>query len=394
MKNFIASLILLSTIDAAGADRPAQVSTKSGNVNVETLVRLEHPWGMTRLPDGRLLVTEKPGRLRIYSNGKLSEPVKGVPKVDFFEQGGLADVEIGPDFARDGWVYLSYAEAAAVQPKDAKEPGDPRFGDAVKKSDTTLKGGAVARGKLVGNELRNVKVIWRQVPKTIGRGHFAGRLVFAPDGKLFITSGERMRFDPAQDLSGNLGKIVRINPDGSIPNDNPFTDSKNKNKKSDVWSLGHRNVLGAAIHPATKALWINEMGPLGGDELNIIVKGRNYGWPVVSDGDNYDKSSIPDHPTQPKFEAPIRNWTPVISPSGFLFYGGSMFSSWKGNVLMGGLSSKAIIRLTLEGNRVTGEERLEMGERIRDVGQGADGALMVLVDGENGALLRLTPATR
>lgn len=248
----------------------------------------------------------------------------------------------------------------------------------------------MARGRLEGNQLQDVKVIWRQVPKTIGRGHFAGRLVFAPDGKLFITSGDRMRFDPAQDLGSNLGKIVRINSDGSIPKDNPFVNQPGA--RADIWTLGHRNPLGAAINPSSKELWENEMGPLGGDEVNLIIKGKNYGWPVVSNGDNYDKSPIPDHPTHPEFEPPIRFWNPSISPSGLLFYSGNLFGGWRGNALMGGLSSQALIRLTLNGNKVTDVERINLGKRIRDVAQAPDGAVFLLVDGDKGELLRLTPS--
>jgi len=394
MKTVIAILAMLSAFELVAQDSgkaaPAMVSTQSGEVKVERMAKLDNPWGMAFLPDGRLLITEKPGRLRIYARGKLSPPIKGVPKVDYLAQGGLLDVEVDPAFARNQWVYLSYSERASQQPSDATEPGDARFVPAIDKTDITLKGGAVARGKLVGNQLRDVKVIWRQAPKMIGRGHFGHRLVFAPDGKLLITSGERMRFDPAQDLDGNLGKVVRINSDGSIPRDNPFFDAKDR--RTDVWSLGHRNVLSAAINPTSKQLWIVEMGPKNGDELNIVTRRSNYGWPVVSNGDNYDDSPIPDHATDRGFEAPIRSWTPVISPSGLLFYSGDLFSAWRGNALMGGLSSKALIRMTLDGNQVTGEERINMGERIRDVIQASDGSVLMLVDGKDGALLRLTPS--
>ncbi len=246
----------------------------------------------------------------------------------------------------------------------------------------------MARARLDGNTLRDVQVIWRQVPKTIGRGHFGHRLVFAPGGKLFITSGERMRFDPAQSLATNLGKVVRINTDGSNPTDNPFMGKANQ--RGDIWSYGHRNILAAAVHPTSGKLWVWEMGPLGGDELNIIDKGKNYGWPVVSNGDNYDSSAILDHPSKKDFEAPVRTWTPVISPSGALFYSGSLFP-WKGDVLIGGLSSMALVRLTVDGTRVVNEERIDMKRRIRDVVQAPEGALLVIVDDKKGELLRLTP---
>ncbi len=368
------------------------VQTKSGPVSVERLATLSEPWGMAFLPDGRLLVTEKPGRLRIYSNGKLSAPIGGVPKVEYRGQGGLLDVEIDPDFARNGIVYLYYDEAADQQPKDARDPGDPRLGIYQDLQDNVLKGGAVARGRLDGGTLRDVQVIWRQVPKTIGRGHFGGHLVFAPDGKLFITSGDRQRFEPAQDLASNLGKVVRINPDGSIPADNPFVG--NGDARPDIWSFGHRNLLGAAINPASQQLWIHEMGPWHGDEINIPEPGKNYGWPVVSNGDNYDGSPIPDHATRPEFVAPIEYWHPAISPSGFIFYTGSRFADWRGNALIGGLSSEALIRLTLDGNRVIGEERIVMHRRIRDVIQAPDGAVLLVTDVKEGELLRLAPASR
>jgi glucose/arabinose dehydrogenase len=244
----------------------------------------------------------------------------------------------------------------------------------------------------VDGSLEDVKVIWRQEPKTIGRGHFGGRLVFAPDGKLFITSGERMRFEVAQDLETNLGKIVRINPDGSIPEDNPFVGQAGA--RPDIFSIGHRNPLGAAIHPESKKLWVDEMGPLGGDEINIVEPGKNYGWPVVSNGDNYDRSPIPDHSTRPEFEKPIHSWNPVVSPSGLLFHDGTGVPDWRGNLFLGGLSSEALIRLTIAGNRVTDEERIAMGRRIRDVLEDRDGSILVLTDAKDGELLRLAPRSR
>ena len=357
------------------ATAPPQVtSSQTTEVNTQSLAKLDSPWGMTFLPDGRLLITEKPGRLRVFANNQLSEPIGGVPAVVYRGQGGLMDVAIDPQFATNSLVYIYFVEAAPEQPQGATDPGDPRFGSAGPNRDNVLKGGAVARGRLVGNQLQDVKIIWRQVPKTIGRGHFGGRLVFASDGKLIITSGERMRFDPAQDMTSNLGKIVRINSDGSIPSDNPPV--AGKDARPDILTSGHRNPLGVIVHPVTKEIWINEMGPKGGDEINIIVPGKNYGWPIVSNGSNYDDSPIPDHPTRPEFQPPITSWNPVISPSGMIYYTGSMFPSWKGNLLLGGLSSESVIRLTLDGNKVTGEERMKMGKRIRDVEQAPDGAVL------------------
>jgi glucose/arabinose dehydrogenase len=377
-----------ATAQTNGADMARVVSAKAAQVNVQSLVRLDNPWGMTFLPDGRLLITEKPGRLRVYDDGKLSEPIGGVPRVAYHGQGGLLDVEIDPNFSWNGLVYLSYAEPAKQQPKDARLDPDPRLGELSDTTDKVVKGGAVARAKLEGGQLRDLKVIWRQVPKTVGLGHFGGRLVFAPDGKLFITSGERQRFEPAQDLRSNLGKIVRVSPDGSIPKDNPFVGRPGA--RPDIWTLGHRNPLGAAINPSSRKLWIHEMGPAHGDEVNIIERGNNYGWPVVSNGDHYDGTPIPDHPTRPEFEPPIHFWNPAVSPSGLVFYAGDRFPSWRGNALLGGLTAKALIRLTLEGDRVTGEERIDLGKRIRDVTQAPDGAVLLLVDGDQGELLRLT----
>jgi glucose/arabinose dehydrogenase len=372
---------------------PEVVTTKSGAVKVERLATLEFPWGIAFLPDGRLLVTEKPGRLRIFDKGALSPPVSGLPKISYRagqgDQGGLLDVAVDPDFAKNQLVYLSYVESEEQPSPATPDPGDPRFGPQRDKNDSLLRGGAVARGKLVGQALSDVKVIWRQVPKPVGRGHFGNRLVFAPDGKLFITSGERMRFDPAQSLETNLGKVVRINPDGTIPRDNPFVGKDGA--RGEIWSLGHRNMLAAAINPATGGLWVWEMGPKGGDELNIITRGKNYGWPLVSNGSNYDDSDIPDHPTRPEFEPPVRTWTPVISPSGALFYSGSLFSGWRGNALVGGLSSKALLRFTVDGKGVVDEERIDLKRRIRDMIEATDGSLFVIVDDPQGELLRLTP---
>jgi glucose/arabinose dehydrogenase len=373
---------------SAGAE---EVATKAGPVNVEVLARLDNPWGMTYLPDGRLLVTEKPGRLRVFADGKLSEPLGGVPAVAYRQQGGLLDVEIDPDFANNKLVYLSYAEPAEQQPAGTRDTVDPRLGAGFRADDPQIKGGAVARGRLEGNQLTDVKVIWRQTPKMIGRGHFGGRLIFAPDGKLFILSGERQRFEPAQDPSTNVGKVVRINPDGSVPNDNPFVNKDGV--RPDVFALGNRNPLGGAIHPGTQELWIHEMGPKGGDELNVVKAGKNYGWPVVaSKAVHYNDAPIPDHATRTQFEPPLHAWTPVISPSGMTFYNGDKFSGWKGSALIGGLSSRALIRVANEGGRVTDEERIDMRRRIRDVIEAPDGAILLLSDGNNAELLRLTPA--
>ena len=375
------------------AQTPApRASTAAETVRIEQLATLEYPWGLALLPDGRVLITEKPGRLRIFSNGKLSEAIANVPAVAYRpkpgEQGGLLDVGVDPDFAANQRIFLSYSEEA---PQASPQPhtADPRFSNFLDLSDTRLLGGVVASARLDGTRLADVKVIWRQEPKTVARGHFGHRLVFGRDGVLFITSGDRMRFDPAQDPASNLGKVVRINRDGTIPKDNPF--AGRAGAREEVWSLGHRNMLAAAVHPASGQLWVVEMGPLGGDELNLVERGGNYGWPTVSDGDNYDKSAIPRHGTRPEFKTPVKTWTPVISPSGALFYDGSLFP-WRGQLVVGGLSSKALIRLTIDGSKVAAEERIDMQRRIRDVLQAQDGSLLVITDDAKGELLRLTPA--
>lgn len=381
MPSFIRAAALVAVLPtwlAAQGGQSQTVSSSAGPIRVERLASLEFPWAVAALPDGRLLITEKPGRLRIYADGKLSAPVEGVPKTSYrerkAEQGGLLDVAVDPGFAQNRRIYLSYSEPAEKQSTDQKETNDPRFGGGIDMTDTMLVGGAVARATLDGNRLSGVQVIWRQAPKTIGRGHFGHRLVFGSDGSLFVTSGDRMRFDPAQDSKSSLGKVVRIAPDGREEN----------------WSMGHRNMLALAMRPSGE-LWGIEMGPLGGDELNRIEQGKNYGWPVVSDGDNYDKSPIPDHKTRPEFQAPVKTWTPVISASGALFYDGALFP-WRGDLIAGGLSSQAIIRLTLDGNQVKNEERISMGRRMRDVVQAHDGALLAVTDDKQGELLRLSPA--
>ncbi len=366
--------LLAALTAAAGSSLAAErmVQTQAGPVRVESLVRgLEHPWGLAFLPDGRTLVTERAGRLRLVTGDAPSAPLKGVPEVLARGQGGLLDVALDPAFAGNRLVYLCYAE-----------PG----GD----------GGstAVARGTLssAADQLENVQVIFRQAPKVGGANHFGCRLAFAPDGKLFITSGDRFKFDPAQDLKSGLGKIFRINPDGSIPADNPFVGRDDA--QPEIWSYGHRNVQGAAIHPLTGALWTHEFGPRGGDELNVPEAGRNYGWPLVSWGRHYSGVDIPDPPSRPDLAGSVHYWNPAISPSGMTFYTGELFPSWRGNILIGGLTSGGIVRLGLDGQRVTAEERIDLEERIRNVRQGPDGAVYLLTDQPEGEILRLSPAKR
>jgi glucose/arabinose dehydrogenase len=353
-----------------GLAKETLIETKSGPIKVETVAKkLDFPWGLAFLPDGRMLVTERPGQLRIVAkDGTLSEPIKGVPEVFGRGQGGLLGIALDPKFSSNNLIYFAFSE-----------PGEGSIGTAV------------ARAKLGDDNLDGVEVIFRQKPKVDGGNHFGGRVAFAPDGKLFVTLGDRFKFDPAQDLSSHLGKIVRINPDGTAPDDNPFVGQDGK--LPEIWSYGHRNVQGAAIHPETGKLWENEFGPEGGDEVNVPEAGKNYGWPVVSWGDHYDGKKIPKPPTHPEFADAIKHWNPVISPSGMTFYTGDTFPEWKGNLLIASLTSEAIVRLTLDGEKVTGEERIPMGVRIRDVVQGPDGAVYALVDDPKGKILRLTPAS-
>jgi glucose/arabinose dehydrogenase len=331
---------------------------------------------MTFLPDGRLLITEKKGRLLVVTqDGDQSQPVSGVPEVDYGGQGGLGDVVLHPEYADNGTIYLSYAEVG----------------------EDDVRGAAVMRATLTLNEdagaLSNQRVIWRQDPKVTGRGHYAHRIVFSRDSHMFISSGDRQKFTPAQEMQQNLGKILRLNDDGSVPSDNPF--SEQGGVAAQIWTLGHRNPLGIAFDGEGR-LWAQEMGPRHGDELNLIVRGENYGYPIVSNGNHYDGRIIPDHDTRPEFEAPKSYWVPAISPAGLIIYTGDLFPAWEGNAFLGGLSSEALIRVEIEGDSAREVERFEMGERIREVEQGPDGAIWLLEDedddiGQGGRLLKLTP---
>jgi glucose/arabinose dehydrogenase len=369
--SFASMFTVAARAEAQRSPNPEPVEPAQANVNLTTFAEgLEHPWGLAFLPDGRMLVTERPGRLRLVTpNGQVSAPIKGVPEVHAQGQGGLLDVALDPGFASNRLVYLSYAE-----------PGE------------GVAGTAVARGRLnqAATAIENVEVIFRQQPKATGSAHFGSRLAFAPDGKLSITTGDRYKFEPAQDLSGHLGKILRVNADGSAPQDNPFVG--HKDARPEIWSYGHRNVQGAAIHPETGVLWTNEFGPMGGDELNVPQAGRNYGWPLVSWGQHYDGEDIPDPPTRPELADAIYYWNPVISPSGMTFYTGDAFPAWRNNLLIGGLSAEALVRLTFDGTRVKHEQRIAIGERIRDVNQGPNGLLYLLTDDPNGRILKVAPA--
>ncbi|WP_084327567.1 PQQ-dependent sugar dehydrogenase [Salinarimonas rosea] len=345
------------------------LSTDAGPIAVERIAEgLVHPWGMAFLPDGRLLVTERPGRLRILAtDGTLSEPIEGVPEVFAQGQGGLLDVALDPDFAENDLVWLSFA--------------DPAAGGAAT---------ALGRGRLVEGRIAGFETIFRQEPATSGENHFGSRIVFTPDGHVFLAMAERFEFEPAQDLSNTLGTIVRLNRDGSIPQDNPFVGDPNA--EDAIWSYGHRNIQAAALHPDTGELWVAEMGPMGGDELNQPEAGRNYGWPVVSWGRHYDGRDIPDPPTHPDFADAALQWTPVIAPAGMIFYTGDLYEAWRGDALIGGLVSQGLVRVDFEDGEAREEaERIPLGTRVRDVVQGPDGRVFVLSDQQDGAVLRLSP---
>jgi glucose/arabinose dehydrogenase len=346
---------------------------------------LKYPWSLAFLPDGRMLVTERTaGNLRIVAkDGTLSEPVAGTPTVYAKGQGGLLDVALDPAFKTNRLIYLSYAEPQADGTNNT----------------------AVARGKLVEGatpQIEGLTVIYRQKPSLASPLHFGSRLVFARDGKLFVTQGERSILEgqrQAQDLGSGLGKIVRINPDGSIPKDNPFVGKAGA--RPEIWTFGNRNVQAAALHPQTGELWEVEFGPQGGDEINIARKGKDYGWPTITYGVNYGpaKAPITQGETQrPGMEQPLYYWDPVIAPSGMIFYTGKLFPAWKGSMLISGkqpqgLPGGAVTRLTIKNERVVGEERLDIPGPVnwRDIRQGPDGAVYLLKDGPVGQIIKLTP---
>ena len=366
--------LLLSAPAAAGA-----IETERTKIAVETVASgLDHPWGLAFLPDGRFLVTERPGFLRIVApDGKIGNAIYGVPAVDVRGQGGLLDVALDPAFEENRLIYLTYAE----------------------KGEGNTNGTAVARGQLTESlspQLRNVEVIFRQLPKKDSHLHFGSRLVFDNEGHLFVALGERSRVgmrEEAQELGSHLGKVVRIMPDGSVPADNPFAGVEGA--LPEIWSYGHRNQQGAALHPETGRLWTNEHGPRGGDEINIPEAGKNYGWPVVTYGREYSGLAVGSgESSAPGMEDPIHHWTPSIGVSGMAFYTADAIPEWQGSLFVGGLARPGLYRLTLEGDKVTGEERLlaDLGSRIRDVRQGPGGAIYLLTDEEDGKLLRIVKA--
>ena len=363
------ALILPLILIACGSVGAKQIGKATPFIITE-MARFNEPWAMAFLPDGRALITEKAGALILWSDKDARKiTVAGIPKPAYGGQGGFGDVALHPQFATNRIVYLSWIEG---------ERGG--------------LGAVVGRAKLVEDNgtarLDGLSIIWRQTPKTSGRGHFGHRIAFSPDGKLYISSGERQKFDPAQDMNGNLGKIIRLNDDGSVPADNPFV--AKGDVTAQIWSLGHRNPLGLAFAP-DGSLWDSEMGPAGGDELNLVKSATNYGYPKVSNGSHYDGRDIPDHSPSDGFEAPKVWWNPSISPGSLMIYSGSMFPQWQGDAFIGALSGEALIRVDLTGERATKADEWPMKSRIREVEQAPDGAIWLLEDGDDGRLIKLAP---
>ena len=362
--------LLLLTLPLTGCGS-SDARKVSGNTpfTVTEIARFNEPWAMAFLPDGRALISEKAGAVVLWNGkGPAKMMVSGIPKPAYGGQGGFGDVVLHPQFATNRMIYLSWIEG---------ERGG--------------LGAVVGRAKLVEEggtaKIEGLSIIWRQAPKVSGRGHFGHRIAFGPDGMLYISSGERQKFDPAQDMSGNLGKVVRLKDDGSIPGDNPFYSKGGVTAQ--IWSLGHRNPLGLAFAP-DGTLWDSEMGPAGGDELNLVKRAANYGYPKVSNGSHYDGRDIPDHSASDGFAAPKAWWNPSISPGSLMIYSGSMFPLWKGDAFIGALSGESLIRVDLNGENAAKADAWEMNMRVREVEQGPDGAIWLLEDGDNGRLLRLS----
>ena len=376
--------MILMALASAGCSSPAAaddggiVTTPADQITQVTATDeavFNEPWAMAFLPgSGEALITEKGGKLKLWRRGQPVLDVAGAPKVAYGGQGGFGDVVAAPDYRISQMVYLSWVEQGM----------------------NGTRGAVVARAKLelaaAGARLARLTVVWRQDPKVTGKGHFSHRIAFSPDGQyLFIGSGERQKFTPAQDLTGNLGKVLRLLPDGTPAPGNPFADSAGAGPQ--IWSYGHRNVLGLAFD-AKGQLWDLEHGPAGGDELNLVRPGKNYGWPLVSNGDHYDSKPIPRHSTRPDLEAPAISWNPVIAPGNMIFYAGSLFAGWKGQVLCAGLASGGLVRVSANAGGAQEIERIPLGERIREVEEGPDGAIYVLEDSPRGRLRRLVPAGR
>ena len=371
----LAALLAGVCLAAAAAPIDAQQAVAQP-VTPRTVVlnsSLKSPWGLAFLPDGRMLVTQKAGSILLLdAQGERTIATLAVPPVVFRNQGGLLDVAVDPDFARDPWIYWTYTEAGSG-------------------AEEALSGTALARGRLIGNALLDIQVIYRQAPKTTGAGHFGARIVFRPDKTMFVTLGERQKLDPAQDLDGTLGKVIRLNRDGSVPEGNPGISQT----RPEIWTYGHRNPQGAALRPGTTELWVNEHGPQGGDELNRIIAGRNYGWPKVSYGCPYgapkgEACRYGGGVHEPTYEPPVSFWVPTsIGPSGLVFYSGRRFPQWQGDAFIGALAGTALWRVRLEGNREVAREALfaDLRERVRDVREGPDGYLYLLTD--SGKLIQI-----
>ncbi|MEN8175867.1 MAG: PQQ-dependent sugar dehydrogenase [Pseudomonadota bacterium] len=331
---------------------------------------LTHPWGMAFLPDGRVLITERPGRLRILDKGHLlTEPVDGLPPIAAGGQGGLLDVVLHPEYGQNGWIYFSYAAGEGR-----------RIGTEV------------GRGRLEGNRIRDWQTLFRLEPKTGSRAHFGSRLVFDNEGHLFITLGDRRNRHRAQDLGDHAGSVIRLNGDGSVPGDNPFVATRGA--RPEIYSYGHYNIQGAALHPRSGVLWIHEHGPQGGDEVNIVEPGKNYGWPVITYGKEYGTGwRIGEGTHKPGMMQPIHYWVPSIAPSGMAFYTGSRYPGWENSLLVGSLKFQLLVRLELDGETVVREERMLKGQlgRIRDVRVGPDDLIYLLTDASDGRLVRLEP---
>jgi len=376
MRSILTCTVLVPLVAGCTADAARQTPSAAQQpanlpFRVQVVADFESPWAMTFLPDGRMLITEKSGILYVASaDGQQRKRVDGIPSVASEGQGGFMDVVLHPAFAKNRLVYFSYAEAG--------QGG---------------KGVVLARGVFADGEqpvLQKVETLFRASPYVEGDGHFSGRIAFSRDGDLFFTNGERQKFEPAQDPKATLGKVLRLRDDGTPAPGNPLAA---KGFHPAVWSYGHRNLLGIAFD-ASGNLWEQEMGPQGGDEVNLILPGRNYGYPIVSDGDHYDGKPIPDHDTRPEFEKPKVSWNPVISPGGLMAYSGKLWPQWKGDLFIGGLSSRALVRVDVDGTNARKGDQWPMGERIREPEEGPDGAIWLLEDGRRegkGRLLRLTP---
>lgn len=370
------SFLLLPTANAQTRPQDQTQSTliqsEKQAFRVATLTRgLENPWSIAFLPDGRMLVTERAGRMRILDKHFNLEPkpIEGLPDIIARGQGGLFDVVLHPDYQKNGWIYWAY-----------NAPGKGGWGTAL------------ARGKLQGHRMTDVQVLFSMEPKTRNGQHFGGRIVFDNAGMVYLTLGDRGEKDRAQDLNDHAGSVIRLHDDGRVPADNPFTGRSDA--KAEKWTIGNRNIQGAALHPQTGALWTHEHGPQGGDEVNVMRSGRNYGWPVITYGVNYGLGTkIGEGQTKKGMEQPLHVWVPSIAPSGMVFVQGQAFANWKGNVLIGALRDQTLVRLELKDEKVVREERLLKGQvgRIRDVRIGPDGLIYLLTDASEGALLRLEP---